>query len=93
MKCSLPIIVASPATVALQLFAGCWSVLMNSAPAFRQTLQVVAGENVHALGGALDVPAARAPRPVLGEQLRFQPLGGVNGVGAASEVGSKSTAF
>ena len=62
-------------------------------PAFSEPRHIRASQDVDSLGVALDVPAARTAGAMLREQTLAQPLGGENGVGAGSDVGSCRIAF
>src|SRR5881392_1708216 len=93
MKCSLPMTAASAASVRLQLLDGCCSVLLNTPqPSDSRSSWSPVRMFTPSESPCTYQPPAQ-PVPCTASSRRFQPLGGVNGVGATSVVGSWSTAF
>src|SRR6267143_2683757 len=91
MKCSLPIMAGSQARNGLQLFVGCFSVLMNSAqPSPRRVVFIpVSGFTPSPAPWTYQPPGQ--PAPWIAIRPLFQPFGGEKGLGAGSLVGSCST--
>src|SRR6266404_9820712 len=93
MTCSLVIIADSPDNTELQLFDGCWSVLVNNAypsPSLAGLSKLKSSSPTVILPSAapwIYQPPGQ-PYPSIAINRLFQPLGGVNGDGAGSEVGS-----
>src|SRR6267142_524594 len=80
MTCSFPIIAASPASTELQLFDGFCSVLMNSAYPCERYVSLT-GLTPSARPCVYQPPGQ--PAPWIETSLRFQPLGGEQGLGGA----------
>src|SRR5690349_9607901 len=88
MKCSLLIMAVSPARKALQLIDGFWSVFVERAYPCPSHCSFNSESTVPCL-----YQPPLHPVPWTAMSTRFQPLGGWNGLGSGSEVGSCSVAL
>src|SRR5262245_27618173 len=93
MKCSFPIIVVSPARKGLQLLVGWLSVFANSAYPSPSRVRLSAVSRLTPSAAPWRYQPPGQPLPCCAIRRLFQPLGGENGVGGASEVGSCKTTF